>query len=238
MNPNQPNGAPPGQPFQPQAASDRTNHSSLGLIIGLSVSILLLLLALGFGYWAYSERGKYKNETDKIVAREVELAEQRVSTAKDAEFVEAEKRPTKPYKGPATFGSIEFQYPKTWSAFMDESGEGNTPVNGYLHPDFVPGLDSGTAFALRVEVEQRGYDAVLKQFDQKVRAGKVTVTPYRAELVPEVLGARVEGEINQGQKDVMVLIPLRDKTIKISTESEVFYKDFNEIILKTLKFVP
>ena len=108
----------------------------------------------------------------------------------------------------------------------------------YLHPDFVPGTQSGTSFALRIEVAQKTYDSELKQFDGKVRAGKVTVTPFRADLVQDVLGARVEGEINQGQKNIMVLFPVRDKTLKISTQSETFYKDFNEIILKTLKFVP
>lgn len=239
MNHNQPTGLQQqGQPFQPQTQSQMKKHSSLGLIIALVLTVLLLLGAAGFGFWAYGERSKFKNDTDKIVAREVALAEQKVSTAKDAEFVEAEKRPTKAYKGPSTFGSIELEYPKTWSAFITESSQGNTPIDGYLHPDFVPGLQSGTQFALRVEVIQKSYDSEMKQFESKVRSGKVTVTPFRAELVPDVLGARIEGEVNQGQKNIMVLFPIRDKTLKISTESETFYKDFNDIILKTLKFVP
>lgn len=239
MDPNQQAGVPPqGQPFQPQTQSQMKKHTSLGLIIALVLFVLLFLGAAGFGFWAFNERGKFKNDTDKIVAQEVALAEQKVSTAKDAEFVEAEKQPNKVYKGPATFGSIELAYPKTWSAFITETGQGGTPIDGYLHPDFVPGVQSGTQFALRVEVIQKSYDVEMKQFDSKVKAGKVTVTPFRAELVPEVLGARVEGEVNQGQKNVMVLFPIRDKTLKISTESETFYGDFNTIILKTLKFVP
>lgn len=233
----QPN-TPQGQPFQPQTQSQMKKHTSLGLIITLVLFVLLFLGAAGFGLWAFSERGKFKNDADKIVAREVTLAEQKVSTAKDAEFTEKEKIPTKTYKGPATFGSIEVSYPKTWSAFITESGQGATPIDAYLHPDFVPGIQSGTSFALRVEVIQKSYDSEMKQFEGKVKSGKVTVTPFRAELVADVLGARVEGEINQGQKNIMVLFPIRDKTLKISTESETFYGDFNTIILKTLKFVP
>lgn len=240
MNPNQPLGMPPmgQQPFQAQTQAQMKKHNSLGLIISLVIFILLFLGAAGFGFWAFSERSKFKNDTDKIVAKEVALAEQKVSTAKDAEFVEAEKKPTKIYKGPSTFGSLELEYPKTWSAFITESGQGSTPIDGYLHPDFVPGVQSGTSFALRVEVIQKSYDTEMKQFDSKVKSGKVKVTPYRAELVPDVLGARVEGEVNQGQKNIMVLFPIRDKTLKISTESEAFNGDFNNIILKTLKFVP
>lgn len=234
-------GMPPNgvMPPQPQSASQmKKQHASLGWTIATVVLSVLLLGAGGFAAWAFMERGKYKNDTDAIVAKEVALAEQRVSTAKDAEFVEAEKKPTKAYKGPSTFGSVELEYPKTWSAFITESGQGNTPIDGYLHPNFVPGTQSGTQFALRIEVVQRTYDDVLKQFDSKVRQGKVSVSPFRAELVPDVLGARVEGEINQGQKNLMVLFPIRDKTLKISTETETFFKDFNEIVLKTLKFVP
>lgn len=234
-------GVPPmGQlPPQPQSASQRRkHHTSLRWIIAVVVLSLLLIGVGGFAFWAFQERSKYKNDTDKIVAKEVALTEQRVASEKDKQFLEDEKRPTKPYTGPATFGSVQIEYPKTWSAFITESGQGGTPIDGFLHPNFVPGTQSGTQFALRLEVVQRTYDDVLKQFDSKVRQGKVSVSPFRAENVPDVLGARVEGEINQGQKNLMVLFPIRDKTLKISTESESFFKDFNEIILKSLKFVP
>lgn len=225
-------------PPQPQSYSQMKAHKPVGWIVTVSVLSVLLLGAIGFGVWAFMERDTYKNKTDQVVAKEVALAEQRVASEKDKEFQEKEKQPTKPYKGPSTFGSVEFNYPKTWSAHIDENGGGNAPINGYLHPDFVPGLKSGTAFALRVEVITDSYDSELKRFESKVKSGKVTVTPFRAERVPDVLGARVEGEINTGQKDIMVLFPIRDKTLKVSTESEPFYKDFNDIILKTLKFVP
>jgi hypothetical protein len=53
-----------------------------------------------------------------------------------------------------------------------------------------------------------------------------------------VVGSRIDGEINLGQKDSMILLPVRDKTIKISTESQEFMGDFNDIVLANLKFVP
>lgn len=242
MNPSDPmspRGMTPAgqQPFQPQSASQMRKNRPTGLIISTIVFVVLFLAAAGFGIWAFMERGTYKNETDKIVAREVELTEQRVATEKDNQFKEEEKKPNKVYKGPSTFGSVELMYPKTWSAFITE-GQGSKPIDGYLHPDFVPGTQSGTAFALRVEVLERSYDVELKSLESKVRSGKIAVTPFRAELVPEILGSRIEGEVNTGQKNLMVLFPIRDKTLKISTESETFFKDFNETILKTLKFVP
>ena len=242
MNPNNPQGfqgtpqMSPNSYQQPQLPKAPKKPFNI-LIIPLVAFILFFLGALGFGIWAYSERGTYKNETDKIVAKEVELAEQRVATEKDKEFLEKEKVPHKKYVAPSISGSVSVEYPKTWAAFITE-GKNSKPLDGYLHPDFVPGTASGTAFALRIELVERSYDAELRQHESKVRSGKVAITPFRAEQVPDVLGARVEGEINTGQKDIMVLFPVRDKTLKISTESESFYNDFNNIILKTLRFVP
>lgn len=210
----------------------------MGWIIGLSVSILLLLAAIGFGVWAFGERNTYKNDTQAIIDQEVELARQAVATEKDNEFLEREKNPLKSYQGPSQFGSIKIMYPKTWSALIDETSRG-APLDGYLHPDFVPGLQSNTAFALRIEVVNNTYDQEMRGFEGMAESQDVTVTPYRAPKVPDVLGARVNGKIGRDEKQgSMVLFPLRDKTLKISTQAQSFIKDFNEIILPNLEFSP
>jgi len=231
---------PPPQGPVPQyqsANSRKSSPFSAALIAAIILGVLLLAVSI-FAFWAFNERGTYKDKTDQIVAKEVELAKQQVSDQKDKEFVEKEKNPLQEYKGPATYGSLNIQYPKTWSAYVDEVGRGNMPISGYFHPNFVPGLNSGTAFALRVEVVGSAYDTEVKAFEPKVKAGKVKVTPYTAAKVPGATGSRIEGEINQGQKGIMVLFPLRDKTIRISTQTEAFAKDFNDIILANLTFVP
>lgn len=209
------------------------------LLIPLVISIVLFVAAAGFGMWAFAGMQDYKNNSDKKVATAVEIAQQQTSTAKDKEFVEKEKSPLKEYKGPAAFGTISMQYPKTWSAFITEAANNSgTPIDGYLHPGFVPGVQSGTDFALRVKVVSKQYADELKQFEGKVKTGKVKVSPYSAPKVSGVLGSRVEGEINTGQQDTLVLFPLRDKTIEISTESAQFKGDFDAIILANLTFVP
>ncbi|MDB5185774.1 MAG: hypothetical protein JWL85_297 [Candidatus Saccharibacteria bacterium] len=220
----------------PPAGKSR-RHIDIFLILFI-ITLVFFLSVAGFAAWAYMERGDYKNNSDKKVAAAIEIAKQETATEKDKEFVEKEKNPYKEYKGPGTFGSINVTYPKTWAAFVTEADKGSSPIDGYFHPSFVPGVNSGTQFALRVEVVNQQYSDVMKQFEGKVKTNKVKVTPYKAPKVPDVLGSRVEGEINTGQKDYMVLFPLRDKTIKISTESDRFVNDFNSIILPNLVFVP
>ncbi len=224
-------------PFQPVAASQKKSHS-WGLIITLIVSLLLLVGAISFATWAYLSREDYKNNVDKKISEAVTIAENKKSEEKDKEFIEKEKSPYKEYKAPSTFATVTITYPKTWAAFVTEAEKSNTPVDGFFHPLFVPGIQSGTDFALRVQVINQPYDQQLKQLESKVKNNKVKVSAYKAPKVPSVLGTRVEGEINTGQQDVMVLFPVRDKTLKISTESLQFVNDFDKIILENLTFVP
>ncbi len=235
------------QPFQsypvsaePQALSAKTKKSkkSLILLLALIVCVLLLLGALGFGLWAYNSQQDYKNNSDKKSEAAVTIAVEKESTRKDNEFTEKEKNPFKTYLGPAAFGSIEIQYPKTWSAFVIETDKGAKPINGFFHPGFVPDTLGQTAFALRLEVTNQSFEQEMKQFESKVKAGKVTVSPYSAKNVPGTPGARVSGEISQDKQGTIILLPSRDKTIKIYTESQQFVGDFDNIILANLKFVP
>lgn len=233
----------PNQPFQPYLQQQPIppapkKHHAWSLIIPLVLSVVFLLAALGFGLWAFTSRADYKDNSDQKSAEAVEIAVQQESSRKDNEFIEKEKNPYKKYAGPAAFGTLDVSYPKTWSAFVTETDKGATPVDGYFHPNFVPGLQSGTAFALRVQVTNQAYDAEMKLLESKVKAGKVKITAFSAKNVAGVTGARADGEINTGQQGSMILIPLRDKTIKISTESQQFMNDFNSIILENLKFVP
>jgi hypothetical protein len=209
------------------------------LLIPLVLAVLLLVGAIGFGAWAFGGMQDYKNNVQPKIDKAVAVAKQETETAKDAEFVEKEKSPLRTYTSPQAAGSIAIQYPKTWSAFVTERPDENDPIDGYFHPSYVPGEDSGTDFALRLKVISQPYAEYLQQYEGKIESGEVAMSPYRPPKMPEsVVGARLEGEINTGQQDVVVLLPLRDKTIEISTESTQFKNDFEKIILANLTYNP
>lgn len=210
------------------------------LLIPFILTIIFLIGAICFAAWAFMGRQDYKLNSDKKVAEAVVIAQKQTTSANEKDFLEREKSPLKEYKGPQSAGTITIKYPKTWSAFVTETlTTGGTPVDGYFHPNYVPGLESGTDFALRVRVLSKQYADQLKQFESKAKTGKVKISPYTSPKLPQgTVGARVDGEINTGQQDSMILFPLRDKTIEISTESAQFLSDFNNIILANLTFVP
>lgn len=214
-----------------------TSHQGSKMTIVLAITVLLFIGTLIFAIWAYGGMQDNKNNVDKKVQAAVTAAEQQLSVKKDQQFAEELKSPNKTYQGPDTFGSISFKYPKTWSGQVTVDDKGSTPVDGYFHPGVIPALDSSTAFALRVQIVSDSYDTVLSQFSNQASDSTIKISPYRAAKVKSVLGSIVTGAINDGQKDTMVVLPLRDKTIEISTQSDQYRGDFNNI-MKSFSFSP
>ncbi len=209
------------------------------LLVPLVIVIVLFVAAAGFGFWAFTERQDYKNNSDQKSALAVAQAEELLTKKLDAEFLEREKEPLKAYESPSAFGTVRIMYPKTWGAYVvEQTATGSSsPVQGYFHPGFVPNIQKNdTEFAIRLEIVQRAYDNELKQLDAGIKQGKVRVAPYRATLVPEVLGTRVDGEFLTKKNGSMVMFPLRDKTVKVYTESQAFLNDFEKYILPNLRF--
>ena len=208
------------------------------LLVPLILVTVLLLAISVFALITFNSRQQYKNETDKIVATQVDIAVKETSTKKDNEFAEKEKQPLKNYQGPDAYGALIIRYPKTWSGYVDDSSNGSVPVNGYFYPTTVPGFQSGTAYALRVQVVGRSFSEETRSYDNQVKSGKAKATSYSNKNIPGVVGMRVEGESEPKKQGIVVMLPLRDKTVKLYTESDQFYKDFNDNILPNFSFTP
>ncbi|MEX0881742.1 MAG: hypothetical protein WEC17_00545 [Candidatus Saccharimonadales bacterium] len=215
-------------------------------LVLLNILLILGLVAAGaFGWWAFQESQDYKNNFDKKLSEEVAKTEASQKAELEADFAEREKSPIKTFKGSATYGSITFNYPKTWSGYVDQSNS-NEPINGYFFPDIVPTVgrssSTPTAFALRVELIGTDYAQTIKQFDSQISQGKLKATAYvppkMAGVANVQTGTRFDGEIEQGINGSMVVIKVRDKTLKIYTQSQSYLSDFDNIVLKTLTFAP
>ncbi len=204
------------------------------------LSIVLLAAglagAIGFAVWAFAGRQDYKNNVDAKIAVAVQANTKKVQLDDAAAFAEESKNPLKTYVGPEAFGTINIVYPKTWSAYV-VTGDSSSPVNFYAHPDVVPALDAQTSsFALRVQVVEQKYSAVLLQYSGQQKQGKLTVKPYVLPKVPGVTGVRLDGQLTQNKQGSMVVLPIRDKTLKIWTEANTYLNDFNDKILPNASF--
>ena len=210
-----------------------------GLVISLIFAVLLLVGAIGFGGWAYTQMQDYKNNSDEKVAAAEEVATQKESAVKDKQFAEVSKSPLKTYAGPAAYGSLIIQYPKSWSGYVDDTGTGNALVAGYFNLGVVPSTtDQKSVFALRTEVVNQPYSQVLQTLSSQQQAGKLKVSAYSLPKMHKVVGVMATGEIGENKTVTMVVLPLRSQTVKIWTEGTQYIGDFNKYILPNFSFSP
>lgn len=210
------------------------------LMIPLILLTLVLIGVAVLAYSSYNEAQDYKNNVAQKIEAAVAENSEDVSARKDADFAEKVKSPYDRYDGPVQYGALRILYPKTWSAYVSEPrSRGAKPVDGYFSPGQVPAVgDRLNSFALRVVVEQQTYDVLMKQFQSKVKDGKVAVRPYQSPNVPNIVGSRIDGEIADKKQGSMIVMPMRDKTLLMWTESGDFVPDFDNIILPNFSFSP
>jgi hypothetical protein len=221
--------------MNPEAAGSGGMKKTVIIVI----LFILLVASVVFGFQQYSKAKDYKDNVDKKIS--AALAQAQAAQAKQVQD-DFDKANTKPFNG--SYGSISFNYPKTWSAYVDTSGSSDL-INGYFQPDTVPGIQSKTAYALRVELLNSDYSQVMQQLNSQVKNGSVTAAAYvppKLKGNPNVVpGTFLKGKVNnsdQTQVGQMAVIKIRDKTLEIYTENMTYANDFNNIILASLNFAP
>ncbi len=201
------------------------------LVIPLVLSVVFLIVAGGVAVTYYSKYIEQKDQNRPIIEAAVTKAEEAQKEKLEAEFVEREKVPTKNYTSPAEFGSVKLNFPKTWSS-MVSMGK-TSDIEYYGHPNYVPA--SNVNYALRMSVVKKAFAAEIKAYDSQVKKGDLKATAVQ---ISGVTGTRLDGFLEKDQEGSMVVFPLRDKTLKVWTESKEFKGDFDNIVLKNLTFVP
>ncbi len=201
------------------------------LLIPLIVSVILVLGLAGFGIWSYLQFLDQRDNTDAKIEVAVAEAEAKQAETLEADFAEREYSPHVTWVSSAAIGSIELTYPKTWSGYVDEQDGKSKPLTGFFHPNVVP--EGDTRYALRILVDESGYSKTVGAFDDEIEDGNVTAKPI---TIAEVTGVRLDGQIDRDYQGAMVIFALRDKTVRIWTESTAYVDDFNKIILENLTF--
>ena len=189
------------------------------------VLTLLLLLTLVFGLWAFSQMQTYKNKSDQKSAAAVDAAKKQLTLQLQTDFDKQAKAPYKTYQASATYGSITFDYPKTWSAY--DAGGSDEALNLYFFPGVVPNTDGSTAYPLRVELLSTDYASVVDQFSSGTSDGSVKASAYVPPKMKGVtnvtVGTRFDGAINQNNS---------------TTQTAASVPDLDNIVLASLTFVP
>lgn len=235
---------PPGYgktiPVTPELIAHAQNHKPPTVLIVIAIILgLLTITFIALTFVFYAQMQDYKNNSDQKSAAAVEVAKKEQEEALNKQFAEDEKEPYISYTSPSNAAAVKIVYPKTWSLYAVDGKNGNT-VETYFNPNYVPDVaNEANVMALRMQVLDRVYAQVTKEYEDEIKKGEVTVTPYKPEAIPSAeTGIRITGAVAKGKRGTMVILPVRDKTIKMWTESENYNADFDGVVLKNLTFNP
>ncbi|MDR2336526.1 MAG: hypothetical protein LBE03_00260 [Candidatus Nomurabacteria bacterium] len=227
------------QAIQARIAAEKKNHRhkiiQVIIIVILAIATIVLAAFLVMTKIEFDEKSR---DVDGQIERAVVDAKKAQYDADKAEFFELEKKPYFEFVGPEDYGSLSFQYPKTWSQYvsLDASDGGN--FEAYFNPGVVDkvGGDAWSGegvYALRVIIFNNTSPEVIADFYKSYVSDGFTTS--NLVTVGEASGMRYDGYITSELKGSLFVFKLRDKAVVIRTDSEIFRGDFDEL-LKTIKY--
>ena len=209
------------------------NRIDLMKTVGLIVVSLLAVLFIGLFIWMWVKWNDASTNVKGKVDVAVAEAKNELQTKLESEFEEKEKYPYKVFTGPTDLGELSFEYPKTWSLYVQSSANRGGDYAAYLNPGQVNVVQENTVMALRVSIKGTLFDQAISEYTEKVRSGNMTLS------TTVVNGNNVNvytGKMNNEYQGIICVFKLRDKTVVLQTDSiSVFSDDFYRI-LKTVKF--
>lgn len=203
-----------------------------GWMISTIILIVLFVGLIALTVWIYINYNDQKTNVNGKVDIAVSAAKKTQSDADQAKFTEREKEPNREFVGPNDYGRVTFNYPKTWSVYIDEDAVNGGNYEAYLNPITVPPVSSSQQFALRVVIESKDYDKAISIYNSLVKRGDLKASSVTADGNN---GTRLDGSFTKDIRGSAVIFKIRDKTLTIRTDANTFKTDFNKLI-RSIKF--
>jgi hypothetical protein len=207
------------------------SSSQRGLIDPLvGLAVLLGVGAAGFALLAvvfYSQSASSKSELKATKAQAYTSGKADQKAADDTLQRQLSESPFNTYTAPRAAGSFVINYPKGWSAKVDECENCGTPVDLYVSPALVRSVSGQyRPAAVHVQLVSRasadllnGYADALSQ--KKLRQSATTVSGIAA--------IRLDGQFDRFAGS-LVAVPVRDKTLLFWNEDTARLAEYNEVL--------
>lgn len=221
------------QPQPQNTFGNSTNNSNKkSVVIAIILSVLIVLLSI-LSTWLFISYNEQKNDVDGKINSAVTDAKKQQADELEANFIEREKSPNLEFNGPEDFGSLSFMYPKTWSLYIENDGSRGDDYKAYFNPRSVPSVDDkAQRFALRLYIEKTDYEDAISDYDSQVEDGDLKSSSV---TINNIKGVRLDGNFSEDIRGSAVIFKMRDKTLTIRTDANIFKNDFDKLI-KTIKF--
>ncbi len=217
---------------QVQAIPQNTKDT-LGLIKTIVIIILSLVSVtfIGLFVWMFLQYDEVRTDVEGQINVAVAAAKDEQAQKDEEEFLEREKYPYKTFSGPADYGELTFQYPKTWSVYVAADAASGGDFNAYLNPIQVEAVAKDTINALRVTIRNKSYDDVAAEYQKLLEKKDANLTVETITTEEGVTMNRYAGTIpGTDLNGYVVIFKIRDKTAILQTDSVVFGEDFDKLI--------
>jgi hypothetical protein len=196
----------------------------LAVIFGLGTLVFGVLAVVNFNAKTLAERTK---------ADEAKRAEERGKALGKAEseafYKEQIETPFRRYTAPEFAGRFAVIFPKNWNVYSKEAENSTTQIELIAHPDFVIEVPGDNAYALRVSLIKEPFTNRKKTYDDEIKNGKLKSENI---TVSGISGVRLTGKYDNKHDGVLVLIPVRDKTLTIATDDKKYLPEYEDILKK------
>ena len=216
----------------PVTPNKTANRNLIETIILVVVSVIAVVF-IGLFIWKYIEWDTVKTDVDGQIDAAVAMAVAENTTKLENEFTEREKYPYKSFMGPADYGSLSFEYPKTWNVYVAKDASNGGDFEAYLNPGEVQPVSATTVNALRVIIRNQAFDNVVRTYDSLVQGGKLTVVSRN---VGSTVANVYTGDLPSNIRGTVTIFKLRDKTVMIQTDAAIFSDEYYRL-LDTVTFV-
>ncbi len=191
------------------------------------VFIITTVLFAGVMTWALINYASEKTTVDTQVSSAVSDAKKVQVDADTAKFNERDKQPNRQFVGPDDYGTLTFNYPKTWSIFVNKDGSTGSTYEAFFNPISVPPVSSSTLYALHVTIQTQDYDQVISSYTSLVKSGALQSSVVKS---GSQTGTRLDGSFSKDLRGSAVIFKIRDKTAIIQTDANTFEGDFNALV--------
>lgn len=212
---------------------DNRENGSVNIWMIMSIVLIVLTLSLGgFAIWSFVNYTNQKTNVDTKISAAVAVATKKQADADEVKFAQRDKQPNRQFVGPDDYGRVTFDYPKTWSVYINKDVTSGGTYEAYFNPIAVPPVSSIQQFAARLVIQQQDYNSAVSNFDSLVKSGALKSSSVSAN---GVTGVRLDGNFNEDIRGSEVIFKIRDKVLTIRTDANTFLTDFNALIA-TIKF--
>ena len=230
-----PNGMPMVQQVQPPVGGKK----NVGGLIKTIVIVVLSLVAItfiGLFVWMFMRYDEAQTDVDYKISVAVAEAKDEQAQQDQIRQADEEKYPYRTFSGPADYGQLTFEYPKTWSVYIEADASNGGDFKAYLNPIEVNTVSDDTINALRVSILDDSYEEIVGKYQKELnkKDSQLTmqsVTIGDVEKGTEVTANRYTGTIpGTDLSGYIVVFKIRDKTVVMQTDSVLFEEDFNKLL--------